>query len=612
MSDADGCCLPLLYSRHARTFGLSDGVIATAVAKGARSISAWALRSWRYAATAAIAIVLWSAYYERWPGTPSFQLPVSYIIGDTLLLFGIAKGFSALPPPWDLVVERLNAPFGADWNDYPHTEKLIFYPWGLLLRWLPVGSAANLVMLFTHVSAAMSFAWTASRLGRSPPIAHAGALLFAFSPFVLARGLAHVNVSIIWHLPLLLFLTVRLASIEQVPARRVQIGAYLLLIATSFLNPYYPPIVFQLLALALLRAWTLQRYAVARFAATLLAVGVGTFLLGQVNVYLRSWSAGPNHAFSGRSLEAIRLWSLRLPDLFMPLRHPVLGWQEFARTHYFEAGNPVSENSMAFLGIVGCALLIALMLVSLVKGLGQRWMELGWEVWVIAYLLLFSLSGGLDYLLGSLGVTWLRAVNRYSVLILCATLLWGCKILDNVRRPLTRHLIGATTLGVALIELFGMRAPSIPEHTAWISETMASDRRFGRDLERALKRRAAVFMLPVMEFPESSPIVDMADYEPMRLFLWTRSLRFSYGNHKGRPRERWQRQAAGLAPSDMVTYLGQHGFDALLINRRGFADRAQGLESRLSHLRKHESPLGDLVAYELKRTGSALPVPAPE
>src|SRR5687767_8543694 len=276
--------------------------------------------SWRYGATAAIAIVLWCAYYERWPGTASFEVPVSYVGGgDTLLVFGIAKGFSSLPAPWDLQVARLNAPFGADWNDYPHTEKLIFYPWGLLLRLVSLGAAANLVMIFAHVSAVLTFAWTARRLGRSSRIAHAGGLLFALSPFILARGLEHVNVSIVWHLPLLLLLTVRLASMAEAPTGAMRLGAYLLLIATSFQNPYYPPIAFQLVALAMWRSWVLGRHVVARFGATVLAFGVGSFLLGQLNVYLRSWSEGPNLAFSGRSLAAIQLWALRLPDLFMPL-----------------------------------------------------------------------------------------------------------------------------------------------------------------------------------------------------------------------------------------------------------------------------------------------------
>ena len=301
---------------------------------------------WTYLVTTSIVVLAWCNYYARWPGTRSFELPVSYVGGgDTLLVMGIAKGFSELPPPWNLEVHRLNAPFGADWNDYPHTEKLIFYAWGGLLRFLSLGAAANVVSLFAHVSAALAFAWTARRLGRTPPVAHAAALLFAFSPFMMGRALEHVNVSILWHIPLLLLLAVRIASDAHVPSVGWRLCAYALLVATSLQNPYYPPIAFQILALATLRSLIVGRNKVAAFGLKVLAVGVTSFLFGQLNVYLRRWFAGANDAFSGRSLESIQLWALRIPDLFMPLQHVIAPWERFARSHYFEAGNPPTENT---------------------------------------------------------------------------------------------------------------------------------------------------------------------------------------------------------------------------------------------------------------------------
>ncbi|HEX5097986.1 MAG TPA: hypothetical protein VFV94_00730, partial [Polyangiaceae bacterium] len=62
-------------------------------------------------------------------------------------MLGVAKGFASFPAPWNLQVSQLNAPFGADWNDYPHTEKLIYYAWGALLHFFSAGVAANIMLL---------------------------------------------------------------------------------------------------------------------------------------------------------------------------------------------------------------------------------------------------------------------------------------------------------------------------------------------------------------------------------------------------------------------------------------------------------------------------------
>jgi hypothetical protein len=564
-----------------------------------------------YVALALVVVAVWGIYYQRWPGTESFRTPIAYVdSGDVLLVLGIARGFSELPPPWDLHVEHLNAPYGADWNDYPHTEKLIFYVWGLLLRFVDVGIAANLAVLWAHLGAALAFAWTARKLGTSSLVAFAGALIFAFCPFIFGRALGHINVGIVWHLPLLLYLVLRLATREQVPSQRGRIAAYLLVIATSLQNPYYPPIAIQLVALAALRSWVLRRKDVARFGGVVLIVAAGSFLLGQSNVFLRRWSAGQNTVFSGRSLEAIRMWALRLPDLFLPWRHPVEAYENFARENYFNAGNPVSENAFAFLGIVGCLLLIGISVVALVTCMKREFDRVPWQAWVILYLLLFSLSGGLDYMLGALGVTWFRAVNRYSIIILCAVLLWGCALADRLRRLRVRYGALAFALLLSMYETFGMRGADHAKIAAATAKLVDSDRAFAADLEQRLPAGAAVFQLPIMDFPESTGILDMHDCEPFRPYLFSKDLRFSYGTHKGRPREAWQKRAAQLSPSKMLEFLGEHGFDALLINRKGMPERGKWLESALGSLGTNklvESRAADMVAYRIAKKGKKLP-----
>jgi phosphoglycerol transferase len=142
-----------------------------------------------------------------------------------------------------------------------------------------------------------------------------------------------------------------------------------------------------------------------------------------------------------------------------------------------------------------------------------------------------------------------------------------------------------------------------------LTRVTASDREFSRRLETLLPPGAAVFQLPVVSFPEAPSVHQMIDYEQFRPYLWTDSLRFSYGTHKGREREEWQLRASGLEPGALNEYLGAHGFDAIVINRRGYEDRAQALESKLGAAEGPlvESSERDLVAYRVKKTASKRP-----
>jgi len=595
--------------------GESDDAQTATAAKqerpGIRFLSLLESPRWFYPLTAALTFLIWAIYYRRLPGSPAFRIPIAYGEGgDVFLVLGIAQGFSELPAPWNIEVSRLNAPFGADWNDYPHTEKLIFYPWGALLRWFEPGTVANWFVVLAHVTAALAFAWCARKLGRTAWSSLAGALIFAFCQFMVMRSLGHLNVSFVWHLPLLVYVTIELGRMEQVPSRNVQVLFGLLLLATSLQNPYYPPLAFQLVALGSLQALLRGRKRVARFGAVLLAVGIGSFLLGQINVFIRSWTAGPNPMFGGRSLEAIRMWALRLPDLFMPVGHPIEAWAEFARTHYFFAGNPISENAAAFLGLAGCGLLVALVLVAFARGLGGRLHEVPVEAWLVGYVLLFSLSGGLAYLVGSLGMTWLRAVNRYSIVILALVLLFGAGVADRLPKPWMRWGGPALALFVSLLELFSGGPGDRDAYTEHTGKIVDSDRELAQTLERKLPRGAAVFELPVLDFPESAPILGMPDCAHFRPYLFSETLRFSYGTHKGRPREVWQRHAEQLSPRRLVTYLADHGFDAVLLNRTGLPGSGQALEhsfARQGLERVAESPRKDMVAYRIARKGSKLP-----
>jgi hypothetical protein len=115
-----------------------------------------------------------------------------------------------------------------------------------------------------------------------------------------------------------------------------------------------------------------------------------------------------------------------------------------------------------------------------------------------------------------------------------------------------------------------------------VAAIVASDRQIVSALETKLQPQAMIFELPVVEFPEVPPVREMTDYEHFRHYLHSHSLRFSYGNTKGRPRERWQAEAVGLGTPRLVKTLERYGFSALLINKKAYEAKAASLLAELS------------------------------
>ena len=56
-----------------------------------------------------------------------------------------------------------------------------------------------------------------------------------------------------------------------------------------------------------------------------------------------------------------------------------------------------------------------------------------------------------------------------------------------------------------------------------IEKMILSDKKFVQEIE-ASNPNGKIFMLPVMNFPEVGPIHKMGDYEPLRLFINSKSL----------------------------------------------------------------------------------------
>jgi hypothetical protein len=264
----------------------------------------------------------------------------------------------------------------------------------------------------------------------------------------------------------------------------------------------------------------------------------------------------------------------------------------------------------AYLGLAGVAALFGLVIATFRAVLGHPPRRPPSTALAVAWILAYSVVGGLNGLVGLAGFVWLRATSRYSIWILALVLLWAVVAISRTRLARRRGASVAAALVAGALTVADQLPPRTrPQAIRDVGAAVAADAAFARSLEAALPPGAMLFQLPVVDFPEGTRVLGEGDYEHLRPYLHARRVRFSYGSDKGRPREAWQQRVAALEPADMAAALERIGFSGLLVNRKAYEDRASALREALAasgRVEAWESPDRDFLFVRL--APAALPV----
>lgn len=555
----------------------------------------------------ALVTAVWCTHYERW--TPSsWQTPTHYT-GDSLeilaRLAAAAEG-DALPPLRH-TLHRLGAPHGADWTEYPASDRVLMAWLGWLARFTGWAFAANFALWLAAVTAALSFYGCARFLRHDRLWCFVGAVLFAFTYQAFARGLPHLLLAYSWTIPPALLSCWLVAGGGTTLRRR---GPRWFIWGTAawlgVSNPYVLLLYLQLLGLALLVRLMREGREGGRaphlyVGALALGIAVACFVLFQLDFFLRQNVEGGvpilERNFAGTERYALKPVELALP----PDTHR---WNAFAFVgqRYQKSSQWLGEPFFPYLGVVGLLAFAMLAWETLRRAvLGGRIPASSLQVvWIGT----FASVGGLNNLVALLtGVQVFRATNRYSLFLSALALLFAVSWLSRRTRhwpPLVRGGLAAVVLLFGLLDQIPPRSPDRAEEVA---TRHAADRDFGRALEAALPPGTMVFQLPVMGFPEVVPPNRMSDYAPFRPYLHTTTLRFSYGALKARARGHWQHDLAWQRAATQIAVLEAAGFGALLVDRDGFRDHAEVILNRLERAGRRPtltSADGNLVLVPLQ------------
>jgi len=550
-----------------------------------------------------VIFLIWSWVHSR-TSMVAWQTPLRYEGGkDVAFVLAYAKAFmdGDIFPVLSKWVSHLNAPFSANWNDYPVTDEFIYAAMGWIGKGIGLFPAANLMVLLAHLLTGLSFYYVGRKLKYRLAFVFAGAVLFTFFPYSFPHNLVNIMYSYYGHIPLMLLVSwwAFSSTTPQIKSRKWSIAVVIAAISGTF-NVYYTGMFLQFLGFTVLLHLARKEYRLITFPLLLIGVTVASFLIMNADTLSYTWFHGQNPQAIVRNLTSLDKFALRIPSLVFPQdHHRWHAWAEYGQSHYFIPTMIEGEKKGGYLGLVGLAGLMWLTGTSLFRLLQGKLNLIPIHAWQILWVLLFSLAGGINLLLGTFGFVLFRCTFRYGLFIFALVLLF---LVRQLSRKCSPKWTIPLACGIIVIGLWDQLPPKdSPAEIQRIANFMKSERNFSKELEAQLPQDSMVFQLPVVAFPETRPIYQMTDYEHFRPYLFTRHLHYSYGTNKGRRDADWQVVVNKLTPADMIAKLESYGFGAIIINRKGYEDKAvQLLEGIVATGRSIIADNGELVAIKLK------------
>ncbi|MBX3167114.1 MAG: hypothetical protein KF760_06870 [Candidatus Eremiobacteraeota bacterium] len=497
--------------------------------------------------------------------------------------------------PWKArVVERLNAPFTANWCDFPAPDELVWGYFGLLTYFFGVIRGYNIALLTAHVLAGCGFYTAARMLGASRAPSVFCAVSYAMARFLFARDTVHINLSYCWHLPFL-WVAARWLWRGQPLTPKIWAGMISLCAVCAWQNPYF----WFFWLCMLVPCWAVhlagRRLKQATAPVLLSAASVFFLFLGQSSCLIGWHKFGKGHPYI-RTIDELSLYALRLPEMLLPAGHH---WSRFDELAYLRYYGPMRwhalETNSSYLGFIGIASLLYLTVLGVRGWIAQKPVPFyfGMNLWLSALMA----CGGLVMTAGAFGLLLFRSNGRCAILIQAGLLLFLAEKLTSWG---TFRGLRALLIPLPLLFTAWDCIPPYLDDRRQIAAYIHNQKAVVDFLEARLAPKSMVFQWPISEYPEAPKVLDLWNYEQLMGFLYSRDLRFSYGNCRWRPEAEWQRHLVGCSPEQIENTIEGFGFSALWLYTNGLTSEQLKPWKEWKRKPDFRSPWGDLWVYLLR------------
>jgi phosphoglycerol transferase len=502
-------------------------------------------------------------------------------------------GVQRLIEGWIFNNPRSGYPFGSPFFDYPSSDAGGF----AILKILGTLSgeyyvALNLFFLLSFPLIAVTSFASFRALNLNSWFSSSACLIYTFAPFHFLKA-GHIFYTWYFVVPIFFYAAFKIFYFQkstenkQIYYKGIILLAVILFISSSF-GVYYALFGTIVIGIGGI-AGALSHKSYNNFTLSLAAIAIITFgVIANVSPNLINNSIeGKNPEAVSRSMYGAEIYGFKIVQLLLP-RQDHRFEPLSKKAGFYNSSTPlVNENVASSLGIVGSLGLVILAGV-LAQSLSGKVIDsrLGLLALIGIILILFGTIGGLGSVFSMLATPLIRGWNRISIFISYAAIaafFIALQIFIEQRHRFWKIKFVTPVIAFALI-IF-----SIYDQTTWackscnlaLQTSFKIEKGFIDDLENLLPKGSAIYQLPYMYFPENPGLHRLPDYEHAIGFSNSKDLHWSYGGIKGRKGDNFFRTLAKEPIKKQVEVIQNLGFNAIYIDRRGFADNANAVLSEL-------------------------------
>jgi phosphoglycerol transferase len=539
-----------------------------------------------YAAAALLPSIAAVCLLDLWKA--DLHVPFDYG-GDGLIFSMLIK--STLDHGWYLTNPSLGAPGVFEMHDFPSSAHDSFHL--LFIKLLSVFSddwawLFNVYFLlgFPLISLSAVAVFRHFRIGYGPAIV--GGTLYSFLPSRLLQGEAHIFLGVFYQVPLAILALLWVCGDDPPFVRRgLEIrrarswGSLLIAALVASTSLYYAFFTAVLLVTGGLWASAIRRRRGNAIAGLLLAGAIVAGLAANgAPTFLYEARHGLNPSFAIRATQDAEVFGMKIVQLLLPADGHRVPLFAQLKEHYRSTAPLVGENETTSLGLIGDVGFLLLLGVLLGGRQSQRPPESILRPLAALNLMavLTATMGGFGALFALLVSPQIRTYSRFNVFIAFFSLFAAVVLLERLRLRWPRLALVILPV-ILLIGLLDQTTTFAVRSYAATKKAYQSNADFVRRIEAAVPRETAIFELPFMTFPEGPGINRVETYDPVRLYVHSHHLRWSFPTMRGRPGDRWALDTSRLDPFRMVKALKDAGFGGILLDRGGYADNGCAIEA---------------------------------
>ncbi len=554
-------------------------------------------------------ICLLYSVYSNGITSDIFSVPLNYINSSDAYNWYLAEK-NLLETGTVLSNPRLGAPFVSELYDFPvfMTFNFDLLVLRVVLLFFPdVFISLNLYYVILPAFTGLTAFFALRSLDTPDWLNMGGAVAYAFLPFYYMRGLEHFALTAYQFVPLAFLFCIWgwQGKVFTDFTKRGFAGNYrnwLALIICALIanngNGYWQAFsCFFLLITGLLALYDTKGWKTALSCFIPLVLIAGLFAAALYPSFQYQMAHGRNLEAGRRGATEADEFGLKMSQMLLPYEIPGNTGIEVKFKRYLKAAPLTNENRSAYLGVIGTAGFLLLLLRLLRKGKGLEPSDPGslpdlFARLNICALLLATVGGAATVFSVFIGPgIMLRSYNRISVYIaflaVATVCLYAGKLLERTegRKAFLCRIgmcIALLLHFVCLYSWFHIR----PDYEM-LHKKYQSDKQFVTAVEAALPEAAIVYQLPYHKFPEGWFVNKMPDYQLLTGFFHSQKLKWSYGAIRGRAGDTWHTRVSALPLAQRMKALSFAGFQGVCIDRRAYTkDELKKLEKELTILLK--------------------------